>query len=267
MAEHLASQVTPMVITFNEAPNIARCLDRLRWAKRILLVDSGSTDETLKIARGYPQVTIVQRDFDDFASQCNFGLTQIESPWVLSLDADYELSSELEAELQRVGIDGRTAYEAAFVYRIYGRSLRGTLYPPRKVLYRRDCAIYHNEGHGHRVMIEGSVGKLRGRIYHDDRKPLGRWFASQQGYAKREADYLLTADSSMLRQSDRIRLMAWPAPMAVFLYALIWKRCLLDGWPGWFYVLQRTLAEIVMALEILDRRLASGHITESPPRS
>ena len=49
--------------------------------------------------------------------------------------------------------------------------------------------------------------------------------------------------------------MGWPAPILVFLYTLVWKRCILDGWAGWLYVLQRTLAEVMLALEIVDRRL------------
>ena len=92
MSELIAPQTTVLVLSFNEAPNLARCLDRLDWAPRILLVDSGSTDETLEIAGRYANVEVVHRPFDSFASQCNFGLGLIETPWVLSLDADYELS-------------------------------------------------------------------------------------------------------------------------------------------------------------------------------
>jgi hypothetical protein len=49
--------------------------------------------------------------------------------------------------------------------------------------------------------------------------------------------------------------MGWPAPVAVFFYTLLWKGCILDGWPGWLYVLQRTLAETMIALEVVDRRI------------
>src|SRR4051812_26253660 len=97
--------ITPLVITYNEAPNIARTLDRLTWARRILVVDSGSNDQTLQIIRSYPQAEVVQRSFDDFASQCNFGLTQISTTWVLSLDADYVLSEAVVAELQTLNPD------------------------------------------------------------------------------------------------------------------------------------------------------------------
>jgi hypothetical protein len=54
-----------------------------------------------------------------------------------------------------------------------------------------------------------------------------------------------------------VRLLGWPAPILVFLYTLIIKRCALDGWAGWLYVLQRTFAEIALALEIVDRRMRS----------
>ena len=74
------ADITVMVLTFNEEPNIDRCLERLRWASRVLVVDSFSTDRTLEIVRGYPNTTIIQRAFDTFAGQCNFGLSQIETP-------------------------------------------------------------------------------------------------------------------------------------------------------------------------------------------
>lgn len=246
------------MITFNEAPNLARCLDSVSWAPRVLVVDSGSTDDTLAIARRYPQAEIVHRVFDDFATQCNFGLSLVTTPWVLSLDADYELSADLVREIAELHDSTAAGYQAGFVYCIHGRALRGTLYPPRTVLYRHDLARYRNEGHGHRVVIDGPVRLLAGRIRHDDRKPLGRWLASQQSYARREADHLLSSDRTELRRTDRIRLMGWPAPILVFAYTLIWKGCVLDGWPGWLYVLQRTLAETMIALEIVDRRLRSG---------
>ncbi len=252
MIEH----ITPLVITYNEAPNITRTLDRLTWARRIVVIDSGSTDETLKIVRSYPQVEVIQRPFEDFASQCNFGIAQVTTAWVLSLDADYELSKELVDEIRELRPDAVTAgYQTRFVYRIYGRPLRGTLYPPRTVLYRKDKSRYRNEGHGHRVMIEGTTVPLAGVIYHDDRKPLASWFAAQGRYAAKEAEHLMAADPKTLRKSDRLRLAAWPAPLVVFIYTLVCKGCLLDGWRGWYYALQRLLAEILIALEIIDRRL------------
>ncbi|MGJ0396988.1 MAG: glycosyltransferase family 2 protein [Methylocystis sp.] len=250
-------QIGVLILTYNEAPNIGRTLDALNAFSEIVVLDSGSTDGTLAIVAKHGRARVAHRDFDDFASQCNFGLSLIEAPWALSLDADYELSEELIDELTRLDPGGDVAgYRAGFIYRIYGAPLRGTLYPARAVLYRRDRARYLNRGHGHRVTIDGPVAELRGKIFHDDRKPLMRWLASQQRYARAEADYLLSiAPAGSLRTVDRLRRMGWAAPILVFLYTLIWKRCLFDGWRGWLYVLQRTLAETMIALEIVDRRL------------
>jgi glycosyltransferase involved in cell wall biosynthesis len=251
--------ITPLLITLDEAPNIIRTLDKLSWARRIVVVDSGSVDGTLDMLARYPGVDRFDRPFDSFAEQCNFGLAQVRTEWVLSLDADYELSDELVRELADLKQPEMVAgFRASFVYRINGRALRGTLYPPRTVLHRVQGAHYENLGHGHRVVVPGVVRTLRGTIYHDDRKPLSRWLASQQRYAHVEAGYLLNATPHSLSLSDRIRRMAWPAPIIVFLYVLIAKGCLLDGWHGWYYALQRLLAETLIALEIIDQRLRRG---------
>ena len=137
----------------------------------------------------------------------------------------------------------------------HGRALLATLYPPRVVLYRKDKARYRNEGHGHRVTIDGEILPLAGVIYHDDRKPLTRWFDSQQRYARVEVRYLIETPREKLKRSDRIRRLGWAAPIGVFLYTLFVKGCILDGWPGWYYALQRLCAETLIALEIADRRL------------
>jgi hypothetical protein len=105
------------------------------------------------------------------------------------------------------------------------------------------------------VVVDGDVLLLDGIIYHDDRKPLARWLESQRRYAHDEVDYLLASRGKGLTRADRVRLMGWPVPIAAFLYVLFVKRCLLDGWPGWYYALQRATAEMLIALEIVDRRL------------
>jgi glycosyltransferase involved in cell wall biosynthesis len=244
-----------MILTFNEGANIARTLEAVKWAPQILVVDSGSNDGTLAIVGRYPQARVVTRQFDSFAEQCNFGLSEIHTAWVLSIDADYELTAAITREIRSLPLEAEVVYSAEFIYRVFGRPLRAALYPARTVLYNAQRARYRNEGHGHRVVVDGEVRRLRGRIYHDDRKPLSRWFESQQSYARREADYLLSTSRCELNRRDRIRLMGWSAPLLVFFYALLWKGCIWDGWPGWLYVLQRCFAEIIIAIEIVDRRL------------
>ncbi len=248
--------VTPLIITFNEEMNIARTLAALGWAREIVVVDSGSTDGTLAILAADPRIRTVHRAFDTFAGQCNFGLEQIRTEWVLSIDADYEATPEFSRELFALEPPMEIAgYRAGFVYCVFGRPLASTLYPPRTVLYRVACGHYRDDGHGHRVEIAGEVRDLGSKIRHDDRKPIDRWFRSQIGYAAREAEHLLAVDPAKLKRIDRIRRMGWPAPFIMLVYTLFWRRYALAGRAGLYYSFQRVLAELMLAIEINDRRL------------
>ncbi|MCW5713912.1 MAG: glycosyltransferase family 2 protein [Bauldia sp.] len=255
----MIDDITPLVITFNEAPNIGRTLEHLRWARRVIVLDSGSTDATAEIVARFPMAEFATHPFESFAAQCNFGLTLVDTPWCLSLDADYVVGEALVEEMRRLadmpGVDG---YRTAFRYCIHGRPLRGSLYPPRTVLHRVRGARYENRGHGHGVVVQGEVRSLRGAIDHDDRKPLSAWFAAQQRYARAEAAHILVAPSGTLSRADRIRRNAVVAPLLVFFYVLFAKGCILDGRAGWLYALQRVLAEILLAIELTDRRLAAS---------
>ena len=252
----LLEQVTPLILTFNEEDNLERTLGPLNWACEIVVIDSGSTDATLSILARNPRGRVVTKAFDSFARQCNFGLSQIRTSWVLSLDADYEISPDLAAEISSLDPHSPIAgYQARFVYRVFGRPLRATLYPPRPILYRVDRARYREEGHGHRVEIDGPVKALAAPIFHDDRKPIDRWFRSQFGYARREADHLLGSDRTTLGRIDRLRLVGWPAPIIMLIYTLFVRGCIFDGWAGIYYSFQRTIAELMLAVELLDRHL------------
>ena len=95
------TDITPLILTFNEGENIGRTLSALDWAREIVMIDSGSTDRTLELARAaHPKVVVIQRQFDTHATQWNFGLDQITTEWVLTLDADYELSAEFQDEIK-----------------------------------------------------------------------------------------------------------------------------------------------------------------------
>lgn len=250
------SNITPLILTYNEDPNIARTLARLRWAQRVLVIDSGSTDDTLVLIAQFPNVQVLQRPFDSFAEQCNFGLQHIDTEWVLSLDADYVLDAELEAFLQNFSTDTHpeAGFEVRFKYAIYGKPLRGTLYPNRKVLYRRTLAQYLNDGHSHKVQITGSIGLLPGYIHHDDRKSLSRWLWAQDRYVQQEIVKFQSADGGSSRFNDWVRKQIVLAPFVVFFYCLILKGGILDGWRGWYYAFQRMLAELLLALHLLEER-------------
>jgi glycosyltransferase involved in cell wall biosynthesis len=249
-------EITPLILTFNEVPNIGRTLEKLSWAKEIVLIDSGSTDRTVEIAcSAHPRVQVVTRPFDSFAGQCNFGLSHVSTEWVLSMDADYVLTPELVAEIQSLTPSPDIAgYSANFRYCIYGHPLRSTVYPARTVLYRRQLALYRDEGHGHRVTIKGKVTTLSGKIDHDDRKPFTYWLQSQDRYATIEARHLLSVSLDQLSLQDRLRRKIFVAAPAMFVYLLFGRGLILDGWRGWFYLCQRTIAELFLSIRLLLER-------------
>ncbi len=252
----VAGQITPLVLTWNEAPNLARCLERLTWAARVVVLDSGSTDDTLAIARRFSNVEVQTRPFDDHASQWNHGVDLVRTPWVLSLDADYLLPERFVPALDELDLAGDLdAVYAHFRYCVFGRPLRASLYPPRAVLFRRERCRYESDGHTQRLRVPGRSMTLTATIDHDDRKPLDRWLASQLVYARLEAEKLLAKSSTGLNWADRLRKTIVLGPPGACAYALIIKGALLDGWPGWYYALQRTIAELMLSLQLLDRRL------------
>ena len=251
----MLDQITPLILCFNEAPNIGRVLDRLGWAKRVVVLDSFSDDETEAIARSYSNVTFVQRHFDSHANQWNYGLleTRIATDWVLSLDADYLLPDSFVQELRSLHpAEDVAGYQAQFRYCIEGIPLTGTVYTPVTVLFRRDRAGYVQLGHTQRLRVTGHVGTLATPILHDDRKPLERWFASQIRYMQLESAVLLSTPFGELNNPDKVRRLVFVAPAAMFFYCLLVKRCVLDGRRGLFYALQRAAAETMLSLFLLQ---------------
>lgn len=244
--------ITPLILTWDEAPNIGRCLAQLKWARRVVVLDSGSADETVAIAQEFPNVEVMVRPFDDHTSQWNHGLGLIETDWVLTLDADYLVPSSFVAEMKSLE-PAAEAYFCGFRYCIFGRPLRGSLYPPRAVLFRARRCVYEQDGHTQRLRVPGgSGGTLVSILDHDDRKPVARWVASQDSYAQLEAEKLLRADPARLRIQDRVRQRMIVAPLLVLFYTLLVKGTVMDGRAGIYYAFQRMMAELLLSLRLLE---------------
>ena len=250
------NDITGLVLTFNEAPNIERTLGRLSWLGEVIVVDSHSTDGTVELAAAFPNVRVVKRAFTTLAEQWNFGLEQcgISSEWVLALDADYVLTDAVIDEIRSLpATDTVDGYRAQFDYCIDGRPLRGAAYPPVTILYRRRVARVHQDGHAHRVRVTGAVAPLRGRVYHDDRKSLSHWLGAQTKYMALEAIKLTTVPRSSLALLDRLRRWLVIAPPLMFVYCYFVRGGILDGSAGLFYALQRATAEGILSLFLLQR--------------
>jgi glycosyltransferase involved in cell wall biosynthesis len=245
--------ITPLLLTYDEAPNIRRTLQKLSWAKRIVVVDSFSKDETLDILSEHHQVDLFQREFDTHAKQWNYGLQQIKTEWILSLDADYILSNQLIGEIHglspHLSING---YRARFKYCVFGKPIRSSVLPQRIVLFRTSQGYYIDDGHTQLLKLDGHTTQLSGCIYHDDRKPISRWLWAQDRYMIMEAQKLLEIPNTKLSAADNLRRTKWLSPLVILVYCLVLKGGILDGWRGLYYAYQRMLAELILSIRLAE---------------
>ncbi len=249
------SDITPLILTRDEEPNLERTLEQLRWADDIVLVDSFSMDATVEIAKRFPNVRVFQRELDTLAGQSNYGLQQARTPWVLLLDADYFVPAAFIDELRALEpASGVRAYRGAFQYAVDGKPLRASLYPPRIVLLHREHATVWQDGHAHRVTVDGDVGTLQTKIVHDDRKSFARFVERQKRYMREEAEKLRQANPLALTAAGRVRKLIVVAPFAVVFHTLFVRGLILDGVAGLKYTWERFVAELILSREMMRRR-------------
>lgn len=258
------SHITPVILTWNESPNIGRCLDRLAWAEEIIILDSGSSDDTRKICEAFENVRFFERTFDSHSSQWNHAVSLARTEWILALDADFLVSETLTEELETLPESAEeNGYLSRFRYCVDGRPLRSSLYPPKTVLFRSSACTYLQDGHTQLLSGDEPSKTLKSVIDHDDRKPLGRWLEAQKKYALLEVEKLQNSRFRDLSLPDKIRAQIWPAPPVVLFYTLFVRGTFFDGWPGIFYALQRCYAELLVSLFLLEAKLRPA-TKESP---
>jgi glycosyltransferase involved in cell wall biosynthesis len=248
-----SKKLQALILTKDEAPNIGRVLERLSLLESVIVLDSYSTDDTVAIAEGFPNVRAYRREFDTHATQWNYGLSLLAGEWVLSLDADYVLTDDFISEVkEKLGTGDKAAYLTEFKFVVFGEGLRGDNTTPRPVLFRRSNCSYYDDGHTQRLQIDGPTGEFDAYILHDDRKSLSRWISNQGQYSVRECVKLASRESGPLSLTARLRRTKILAPISVFLYCLFGRGLIFNGWRGWHYTLQRTMVEMLLALRLIE---------------
>jgi glycosyltransferase involved in cell wall biosynthesis len=250
-------RLTPVVLSYNEEVNLPRTLSSLRWAKRIVIVDSGSTDASKALATAFPNVAWFERPFDGYAGQWSFAFseTAISTPFVLALDADMEVPPDLRDELAKlVADDDCDGALIPFAYHVKGVRLWRSLYPAECRLLRRDRGQVVDAGHAARFRVSGRLRTCRARLVHDDHKPLERWLASQARYSRIEADRLSDpASRGGVKDALRRRLPAWPPLVGLLAYARAGGP--LYGAAARRYALERLIYEALLRWRLADREL------------
>ena len=164
------AKLSVILITKNEAANIRDCLDSVAWADEIIVVDSGSTDDTVAICKELGAQVYVQ-DWPGFGIQKNRALGYARNDWVLSLDADERVTAELHAEIEKVLSSEHhtaSAYNVSRLSNFCGQFMRHSGWYPDLLprLFKRGTARFSEDLVHERLIVEGEVGLLQGLLLH-----------------------------------------------------------------------------------------------------
>lgn len=258
MSHSVSSSVTPLVLTYNEEPNIRRTLESLRWAERVVVLDSLSTDATESIARSFPNVDWHVRPFDNHRAQWEHGIynTGITTEFVLALDADMSVPEAFVEEMEKGFLAGKYAGGVApFEFRILGSPLTGSIYPAQLRLFRRDQIQVSQQGHTQEFSLKAPIYRFRAPLIHDDRKPLERWVSSQLSYSAIEARRI--AAGSAFRLRDRFRQLGL-MPLIAGTLAYFRAGGPLRGAAAIRYAYERAAYECLLAIRLMSSRLGKN---------
>lgn len=246
----MTAKISANLIALNEERNIARCLQSLAWADEIIVIDSGSSDATVEIARRFTDwVHVVP--FDDYASQRNRALAVSTGDWVFSIDCDEWVPDELAIEVRRavagVGPDCG-GYWVPIRSRIFGRRFRhsGTQSERKMRLFRRENARWSGPVH-ETVELHGRTAVLRHAIEHESTPDLDTYLRKLIRYSSLEAEGIARSGRS------RAYARGWFAPFWKFARLYFGKLGFLDGPEGFRFCMLSGLQEWVVNQKLLER--------------
>lgn len=218
-----------IVITKNEAAHIGACLDSVAFADEIIVVDSGSTDDTCEIAASRGALIVCTEDWPGFGQQKNRALDLATKDWVLSIDADERVTSELAQAIQReLTAPGADAYKIARLSNFGGRWIRHSGWWPDHVLrlFRRGTARFKDVAVHESVVPQSPAQVLDGHFLHYPYASLEVFIAKINHYS--------TEAALLMHQQGRSSsvLGACAHALWTFVRHYLLRRGFLDGWQG-----------------------------------
>ena len=223
-------KISAVLITFNEEANISSALQSLAGiADEIIVVDSFSTDRTVKLARECTD-RVVERKWTNYSDQKNFADALASHPWILSLDADERISDDLRAEILALKVQDPSCAGFSMPRLVFylGRWIRHCgWYPDRKVrLFRKDAAHWEGEYVHETLAVRGEIRKLKGPLHHFTYRTIGDHLTRLDQFADLGAQKLYAQG----RKSRWYHLLV--LPFSRFLKSYLLKRGFLDGFAG-----------------------------------
>jgi glycosyltransferase involved in cell wall biosynthesis len=203
------TELTVIILTRNETLHIARAIASVRdIASRVVVVDSGSTDDTVSIARA-AGARVLHHGWINYAEQFNWALDQIsdETGWVMRLDADEVASQELIAAV-KAGLPDVAGLYIGRRMNFLGQPVRrGGLFPIRVLrVFRNGAGRCENRWMDEHIIVDGPTDDLPGEVIDDNRNDLGWWTAKHNVYAAREVVDILNQQFGFIPADDFARL-------------------------------------------------------------
>ena len=244
-------KISITLITLNSEKTLTSVLEAVSWADEIVLVDSGSTDKTLEIARQF-NAKIVYRAFDGYGSQKNFATSQASNDWILSLDDDEILTPELQQEIQNLSLS-TTDYDGFKIPRsliFLGKLLKFSGEYKRLTLrlFNRKQGNWNAEYVHESVEVNGKIGVLKHQILHDSYRDLTDYFNKFNKYTSLGAKTL--AERGKTASSFKI-ITRFPT---TFLKIYLLKGSCLDGYAGFMWALLTAINPVVKYAKLKEIR-------------
>jgi glycosyltransferase involved in cell wall biosynthesis len=255
----MPQEVSVVLITRNEASRIRRCLDSVKWADELIVIDQHSTDGTVEICREYG-ATVITRAMDaGFGEQKNFAIAQATRPWILSLDADEVVSLELQHAIHRAILEPGeiVGYRIPRLTSYLGRFIRRCGWYPRPVfrLFRNGRARFTDALVHEELVADGPVGDLHQDLLHYSYDSISDHL--------RKLDLYTSYDAQMLaRRGVRLTPLTWPyyllmKPLVVFLNKYVRQFGILEGKNGFVLSVMAAVAVFLNHVKLSEVKQAS----------
>lgn len=235
MEEQINTKISATIITLNEEDSIRECIESLKFADEIIVVDSGSKDKTVKVSLDLG-AKVIQQEWLGFGAQKQLAVDQTENSWVFCIDADERVSSELNAEIealkQQNDINPK-AFNMPRCNRFLGRWLRhGEGYPDHNLrLFHKKHAYWSDHRVHEHVITEKKVGLLKGDILHESEDGVFDYLQKQNRYTSLQAEAMFAKG----KRSSVSRMLVSPVTRFIKFYFI--RRGFQDGAPGLIHVL------------------------------
>lgn len=246
------NKLSAVIITYNEALTIEKCLNSVKdVVDEIIVVDSLSTDKTKEICNSFGNVTFIEHPFENFGRQKQFAIEQSNNEWVISLDADEQLSRELAEEIKEV-MKGTSSYMAYFIRRktrYLGRMLRycGMHSEKHLRLFKKTAGRFSDADVHEKFLTESSCGILKHSMIHQPYRDLAHHLEKINSYTS-----LFAKEKAFTKKFSRLKIVfkCFLRFMTIFFV----KLAILDGYTGFVWAVMGSYYSFIKYAKMDERK-------------